>query len=74
MKVVWNLDKTVAVPVTNIKAAEINWIDEWGKQSKENWNGGRYYVLIRYTVCTGSSMFAFTSDSQEECRKFIENL
>lgn len=74
MKVIWNLEKTVAIPISNIKDLEINNIDEWGKSSKEQWDGGRYYVIARYTVCTGHAERVFTSDSREECEKFIENL
>ena len=44
MKVVWNLEETVAIPVSNIKEFEVATTDEWSKESKAKWTGGRYYV------------------------------
>lgn len=58
MKVVWNLRKDKAIPLSNICCFEINTIDEWCEQSRNKWNGGRYYV---------------TAD-KEECVKFIEDI
>lgn len=74
MRVIWSLDKTLAIPVSNIKALEVLTIDEWCKTSKDEWKGGRYYVLARYTICTGASKIVFTSDSKEECMRFIETI
>lgn len=73
MKVIWDLDKIVAIPKSNIKAFEICTTDEWCKTAKDKWQGGRYYVIARYTICMGDSQRVFTSDSKEDCITFIEN-
>lgn len=73
MKIIWDLDKIVAIPKNNIKAFEICNIDKWSKEAKAKWQGGRYYVIARYTIFTGDSKSVFTSDSKEDCITFIEN-
>ncbi len=73
MKILWDLDKLVAIPKSNIKAFEIDNIDQWSKEAKAKWQGGRYYVIARYTICMGNSQRVFTSDSKEDCIAFIEN-
>ena len=74
MKVVWSLDKDVAIPVENIKSFEIDTIDEWGEQSIASWDGGRYYVRANFTICTGTHVNVFTADTKEECIDFIEKI
>ena len=74
MKVVWNLTKNKAIPLSNICCFEINTIDKWCEQSRNEWNGGRYYVTARYTIVYGDSEIVFTSDDKEECVKFIEGI
>ena len=73
MKIIWDLDKLVAIPKSNIKEFEICNIDKWSKEAKAKWQGGRYYVIARYTICVGDSKIVFTSDSKEDCITFIEN-
>lgn len=72
MKVIWDLDYVTAIPLNNISCFEIGSIDEWCSQSKREWKGGKYYVRARYTICTGASDIVFSSDSREECIKYIE--
>ena len=74
MKVVWDIEKKVAIPLTNISCFEIDTTDEWCQKSRDEWNGGRYYVVARYTILTGLSAYVYTSDSREECVKFVELL
>ena len=73
MKIIWDLDKLVAIPKSNIKEFEICNIDKWSKEAKAKWQGSRYYVIARYTICTGDFKSVFTSDSKEDCITFIEN-
>jgi len=74
MKVIWDLDYVTAIPLNNISCFEIGSTDEWSSQSKKEWKGGRYYVTARYTIYTGTSSRIFSSDSREECIKYIENI
>lgn len=74
MKVIWDLDYVTAIPLNNISCFEIGNIDEWSSQSKREWKGGRYYVTARYTIYTRTSSRVFSSDSREECIKYIENI
>ncbi len=74
MKVVWGIKEDVAIPVANIKEFEIISTDDWCNQAKENWTGGRYIVKATYTICYGVNTYIYSSDSKEDCRRFIENL
>lgn len=78
MKVIWDYKKITAIPVSNISCFEIETTDEWRKGPREDWKeiweGKRYYVIARYTICTGTSAIVFTADTKEKCIDFIENI
>ena len=74
MKVVWNLEKTVAIPVSNICAWEIGTTDDWTEKARKEWTGGRFFVIARYVICIGAYEKVFEADSKEECIKFIESI
>lgn len=75
MKVIWNLEETIAIPVSNIKEFEVATTDEWSKESKAKWTGGRYYVIARYAIgACGNNVRVFTSDFKEDCIQFIEKI
>lgn len=74
MKVAWNIEKDIAIPVANIKELRIKTIDDWAVEAKEKWPGGRYYVVASYAICTGANTIVFSADTKDECIRFVEKL
>ncbi len=69
MKIIWNLDKTVAIPLNNITHFEINFYETYAKQGNKPW-----VVTARYVIYTGTSEQIFVADSKEECIDYINDL
>lgn len=63
MKVIFNTDRNIAIPVDTIKAFRII-------------HHGYVYEVeaIYYLVYTEIKTIVFRSDSREECEEFIENI
>lgn len=62
MKVIYDIDEIVAIPVKNIKEFRI---------IHSNFT---YAVEVSYTICSGLKAIVFKADSREECKEFIENI
>lgn len=74
MRVLWNLDKTKAIPLRHIRVFEIEDHTERTEKDKERLGVKNYSVLVRYQICTGDWFWVFTADTKEECRTFIYDL
>lgn len=62
-KIVWDIEKKVAIPTDNIKNFEIL-----------NSSDSKFCVIARFVICTGNVETVFTSNSLEECQNFIESI
>ena len=74
MRVLWNLDKTKAIPLRHIRVFEIIDNTEMDEKDKERLGVKNYSVIVRYQVCSGDWFRVFTADTEEECRTFIYDL
>ena len=68
MKLIWNCDKTVGVPIDNISKFQII-----GRSTSDG-TGEEYIVLAYYTICVGESMHIFTADTQQRCIDYLESI
>lgn len=67
MKVIWNIDKTIAIPVDKVKSFEI--------YSYKQYNGEPIYkVLAHYTIATGLKEVVFEAKTKEKCMTFISEI
>ena len=71
MKVIWDLDKTGAIPLTSIKYLRV---EECNIEYRAAHNLMRYAVYAYHTIVTGQQSIIYTADTKEGCIDFINNL
>lgn len=77
MKMIWNLDKTVAVPLHNIKVFEIEDVEDRSEFARKEWyekKRKRFVVVARYKIVTGMRMEVYSAEDKNSCIDYINNL
>ena len=74
---IWDLDKTIAVPLHNIKVFEIVDMENRGEFVRKEWYGKkrkRFVVIARYKIVTGMQMEVYSAEDKNNCIDYINNL
>lgn len=77
MKVVWNINRSTAIPVDNIICFNIKDLETCAKEYREKKykEGYKRFILdISYVICTGVHDEIYTADTMEEIGKYIDTL
>ena len=71
MKVLWNLEKTIAIPVSSILSFEISDTSGWSGAAKVLWNYDRFAIRANFA---NYHEYVFSSTSKNDCINFIESI
>lgn len=65
-RILWDIDKIVAIPFDNVKVFNIHSTRKNGKDV--------YQVLAYYVIANGLHAVVFESENKEDCIDFINNI
>lgn len=74
MKVIWNLDKTKAIPINYITEIEIISTKGYTQEFLNKINNAEYAVLVRTGIFGAGSEFVYAADTEGDCVRFVENI
>lgn len=64
MKVIWNIDQTIAIPLSSIRSFDI----------LEQTTSKQFKIIAHYVIYTGLTEVIYEADNKQSCIDFINDL